>query len=229
MQGNRRLAIPGGFFIYSNANSPLLMSNTKAHWEQIYSEKTPDQVSWYQKTPEISLQLIKQTGIDKDAAIIDIGGGSSTLVDCLLDNGYTNISVLDISRTALEYAQQRLAQKAVQVTWLVSDITEYHSSSSYDIWHDRAVFHFLTDAEDRKRYITVLKHSLKPNGHVIIAAFAIGGPKQCSGLDIVQYDARKLMMELGEEFELIDQVGEIHRTPTNHEQKYGYFLFGFRP
>jgi SAM-dependent methyltransferase len=205
------------------------MSDKKAHWEEVYQTRSIQEVSWYQHKPELSLQLIAQTGITKDDAIIDVGGGASTLVDYLLEAGYSNVAVLDISAHALRHAQQRLGNQASNVTWLVSDITEFTPPVRYSLWHDRAVFHFLTNKFDRERYLAVLKQSLQPGGHLIIAAFGIGGPTQCSGLDIVQYDADKLARELGTGFDLVEEKAEAHQTPDSREQKFGYFRYIYRP
>lgn len=201
------------------------MSDRKTHWEKIYSDKSPLEVSWYQKQPILSLQIIHNIKLAFDAPIIDIGGGASTLVDCLCEEGYTHIGVLDISKKALAHAQKRLGDKANGVEWYEEDITLFRPPHQFSLWHDRAVFHFLTDESDRSKYLDVLKAALKPNGHLVIAAFAIGGPTQCSGLDIVQYDAEKLMAELGEDFELIEVANELHKTPANKEQKFTYFHF----
>jgi SAM-dependent methyltransferase len=197
----------------------------KRHWESVYEQKSPLDVSWYQSDPQLSLALIQSTGITPEAALIDVGGGASLLVDRLLDSGYRNVSVLDLSAKALAYAQQRLDEMSRRATWIEADITAFAPSVDYDLWHDRAVFHFLTDAEDRRKYIEVLKQSLKPGGHLIIAAFAIGGPAQCSGLEIVQYDAEKLSERLGEQFRLVEERTELHITPAKREQRFSYFRF----
>lgn len=204
------------------------MSDRKSHWENVYKDKSPLEVSWYVKEPEMSLQLIRNAETALDAPIIDIGGGSSVLVDRLRDNDYTNIAVLDISANALAYAQDRLANKARTIEWYEDDITQFDPPHKFSLWHDRAVFHFLTEQSDRRKYVDVLKHALEPNGHLIIAAFAIGGPEKCSGLDIVQYDAKKLIAELGSDFNLIEEKDETHNTPTGKEQKFTYFHFVYK-
>jgi len=161
----------------------------KTHWEHIYHTKESTQVSWYQLHPRLSLQYIQNTGVSKSAHIIDVGGGTSTLVDHLLNDGFQHITVLDIAAAALEVAQQRLGQRATLVTWLEADITQttlpHHE---YDIWHDRAVFHFLTKAQDRQHYINTVKEAVKPGGYVIMATFANNGPERCSGLEVARYD-----------------------------------------
>jgi len=195
----------------------------KRHWETVYEQKSPLEVSWYQSDPLLSLELIQNTGIPQDAAIIDVGSGASILVDRLLASGYRNVSVLDLSAKALAYAQARLGGTSHRATWIEADITAFIPPINYDLWHDRAVFYFLTNAEDRRKYVDVLKHGVRSGGHVIIAAFAIGGPTQCSGLGIVQYDAEKLSETLGEQFRLAEERVELHITPANREQKFVYF------
>ncbi len=205
------------------------MFNRKAHWENVYETKSPLEVSWYQKTPALSLELIDNANLKKDASIIDVGGGTSVLVDNLYNQGYTNLAVLDISKKALEHAQQRLGNAAQQIHWYEADITEFDSPQTFDLWHDRAVFHFLIQAADRQSYIKNLKAALKPNGHLIVAAFAIGGSEKCSGLDIVQYDANKLLNELGKSFELLEQHSELHLTPAHKEQAFSFFHLRYNP
>ena len=199
--------------------------NRKTHWESIYLDKSPLEVSWFQKEPRLSLQLITNTGLSTEAAIIDIGGGASVLIDHLFERGFRHLAVLDISGAALSHAKQRLGSSSEEIEWFETDVTAFDSPHPFDIWHDRAVFHFLTEAADRRRYVDTLKQTLKPGGHLIIAAFAIGGPTRCSGLDIVQYDADKLAQELGDDFTLVEQLSEIHVTPSNQEQLFAYFRF----
>lgn len=201
------------------------MTNRKDHWEQIYTDKSPLEVSWYQKEPVISLQLIHNTNLNKDDPIIDVGGGASVLVDLLYKEGYQRLAVLDISSSALACARDRLGAQAQKVEWYEADVTEFVAPHFFTVWHDRAVFHFLTRKEDRKQYVETLKKSLVSGGHLILAAFAIGGPTKCSGLDIVQYDVDKLSAELGKEFRLVEQTSETHITPDKKEQKFAYFRF----
>ena len=201
------------------------IKSKKAHWETIYTDLLPEEVSWYQKGPTLSLELIRLAGPGPDGAIIDVGGGTSVLVDGLLAAGYRNVTVLDLSARALAHAMQRLGARAKQVEWIEADVTEVVLPRVYDLWHDRAVFHFLTEAGDRMKYLETMTRSVQNGGHVIIATFAIGGPTKCSGLEVVQYDAQKLSGELGSEFTLIDQRAERHVTPTGKEQQFGYFLF----
>jgi 2-polyprenyl-3-methyl-5-hydroxy-6-metoxy-1,4-benzoquinol methylase len=200
------------------------MIDRKSHWEKIYKNKISMQMSWYQEEPTLSLQLIRKIQLAHDAPIIDVGGGSSLLVDHLCKEGYKNISVLDVSAKALATARDRLGDDACKVEWYQEDVTRFVPTHQYSLWHDRAVFHFLTDKSDRENYLKVLNRALEPNGHIIIATFAIGGPTKCSGLDIVQYDVEKLTAELGTGFELVENRTETHITPTKEEQKFAYFL-----
>ncbi len=195
----------------------------KQHWEEIYAHKDPLKVSWYQGEPLNSLRLIGNSGIRRDEAIIDIGGGASLLVDRLHAAGYGDLSVLDISDKALSIARQRLAQGASSIKWIEEDITRFQPPHLYSLWHDRAVFHFLTQASDREKYVEALTKALPSGGHVVLAAFAIGGPDKCSGLEIVQYDAPKLLFELGDQFSLVEERFEKHLTPAKAEQKFSYF------
>lgn len=195
----------------------------KTHWENIYHTKESVQVSWYQLHPHLSLQYIRNTGAGRTANIIDVGGGASTLVDHLLDDGFQQITVLDISKEALEVAAQRLAQRAKLVTWLEADITKITlPHHKYDVWHDRAVFHFLTNPQDREAYVKTVENAVKPGGHVIVATFASDGPDKCSGLEVSRYDPQSLHHEFGSGFELLDSTQENHQTPFGTEQKFIY-------
>jgi ubiquinone/menaquinone biosynthesis C-methylase UbiE len=197
--------------------------NIKTHWENIHQTKAPTQVSWYQEHSLLSLQFIAHTGTDKAGQIIDVGGGISTLAADLLINGYKNISVLDISAVSLQIAQERLGSQARKVTWIEADITRAQLPYQfYDVWHDRAVFHFLIQAEDRQRYIQAVRHSVKRGGHVIVATFAPDGPDQCSGLNVVRYSEDDLHNEFGDDFEMVDSTRETHHTPFGTEQKFIY-------
>ncbi len=195
----------------------------KEHWDNVYENKSPDNVSWFQQEPTTSLRMIHDTGVEHDAAIIDVGGGASVLVDRLLDAGYSNLSVLDISSSSLQHTKQRLAERADQVDWIAADITEFSPPQQYMVWHDRAVFHFLTKKPDREKYVAAVAHSVPVGGHVLISAFAIGGPEKCSGLEIVQYDSPKLMNEFGGGFALVSEISEMHITPGGGEQKFSCF------
>ena len=204
-------------------SSIIRRMSLKTHWEHIHQTKTPTQVSWYQQHALQSLQFIANTGVDKAGRIIDIGGGISTLVDDLLTNGYQQISVLDISAAALQTTQQRLGPRAKEITLLEADVTQVQLPYQfYDVWHDRAVFHFLTDLEDRQRYVDTVREAVKPGGHVIVATFASDGPEKCSGLQVVRYAPESLHNEFGEGFELINSTNELHHTPFGTEQKFIY-------
>lgn len=202
-------------------------SDRKSHWEATYKDKSPLQVSWYQVEPTLSLQLIQASGVQMADPIIDVGGGASTLVDHLLQRGYQNLSVLDIAETALAHAKTRLGERAQAVKWIVSDITQFKATTHYAVWHDRAVFHFLTDSADRQRYVENLQSAMQPGGHVIIAAFALDGPVQCSGLDIVRYDAAAIRKELGDHFRLLEELPESHLTPAGKTQQFNYYHFRY--
>ena len=201
------------------------MFDRKMHWGNVYQKKSPLDVSWYQKEPKLSLELIRCTQVAKNEAIIDVGGGASVLVDHLQKESFTNLAVLDISANALSNTKNRLGDSANNIECFIADITQFDAPNKFSLWHDRAVFHFLTDHRDRKNYVKVLKNSLRTEGHVIIATFGIGGPEKCSGLEIVQYDSEKMVAELGEDFELIDERKELHITPANKEQKFIFFHF----
>jgi len=195
----------------------------KAHWENVYQSKPVTQVSWFQEHAERSLQFIRNTGIAQDAHIMDVGGGASTLVDDLLCDGYSKLTVLDISVAALLVARKRLGPDADKVHWLEADITQAEfPEASVDVWHDRAVFHFLTNPQDRRRYVSNVLRAVKPGGHVIIATFAEDGPLRCSGLDIVRYRPDSLHDEFGEAFKLVASDQEVHHTPGGADQKFIY-------
>lgn len=197
--------------------------NRKSHWENVYQTKSDQQVSWYREHLDNSLQMILNTNIGKDAAIIDVGGGSSTLVDDLLKHGFVDVSVLDISAQALEKSKERLGQKAELVKWIEADITNVSlPENHYDVWHDRAVFHFLTDENDRRKYVELVMRSLKIGGHIIVASFGLNGPKKCSGLDVVQYSPDSMHDQFGNNFELIKSLSETHETPFNTTQEFIY-------
>jgi SAM-dependent methyltransferase len=197
----------------------------KTHWESTWSEKKATETSWYQEVPRQSLSMIAHASLGPDDPLIDIGGGASVLVDHLLIAGYRNLAVLDISAGALEQAQQRLGDDSRQVEWIEADVTQYDPDRKFALWHDRATFHFLTTAEDRASYVAVLKKALITGGQAVITAFAPGAPRKCSGLEIIQYDAETLGLELGPEFLLNEEDSEIHITPLGREQKFGVFRF----
>jgi SAM-dependent methyltransferase len=195
----------------------------REHWESVYERRGPDELSWYRPHLDRSLRLIEQARLGRDAAIIDVGGGASTLVDDLLARGYVNISVLDISPKAIESAKARLGDRAAAVRWLVADITQVAlAPQSYDFWHDRAVFHFLRAEEDRQRYVAAVARSVRPGGHVVVATFGPEGPTRCSGLDVVRYGPDELHAEFGRGFEKVGSSTELHSTPWGTEQQFVY-------
>lgn len=195
----------------------------KRHWETVYETKNPDQVSWTQEIPKISLEFINSFKLNKDARIIDIGGGDSKLVDYLLEEGYNNITVLDISEKAIAKAKKRLGEKASKVNWIVSDIIEFEPDTSFDVWHDRATFHFLTTDEQIKKYIEIATKFV--SGYLIIGTFSQNGPKKCSGLEIKQYNEEGLTSELKKGFDKIQCVTEDHLTPSNTVQNFLFCSF----
>ncbi|MEQ6328243.1 class I SAM-dependent methyltransferase [Pseudomonas sp. B11D7D] len=195
----------------------------KDHWQQVYTNKAAESVSWYQPHVSMSLELIRQTGISTAASIIDVGGGASTLVDDLLATGFHELSVLDISDAALAVARQRLGKRAVEVSWLEADITTVQlPEHAYDVWHDRAVFHFLTTEQERRQYLLALRRAVKPGGFVIVGTFAEDGPEHCSGLPVQRYSAESLHAEFGASFELLGRAAEDHYTPAGSIQKFLY-------
>lgn len=195
----------------------------REHWEAVYEKKDPDQVSWYRPHLDHSLKFIEEAHLERDAAIIDVGGGASTLVDDLLARGYTNVTVLDISPAAIDAAKARLGKRASEVHWLTADITQAElPSGAYDFWHDRAVFHFLRDGEDRLQYVAAVKRSVKPGAHVLVATFGPEGPVRCSGLDVVRYDHDGLHAEFGASFQKVGTSTEVHETPWGAEQQFVY-------
>ena len=202
-----------------------MRKNADKHWDSVYRSKAPNAVSWYRPHLETSLDLIERVAPDRAASIIDIGGGESTLVDDLLGKGYRNISVLDISATAIEVARKRVGGLAQQVTWLVDDVTKADLPlKCFDVWHDRAVFHFLTTQEERIAYVRQVAGSMKLGGHVIVATFGPEGPTQCSGLDVVRYDAESLHAEFGRHFRLLESAMELHQTPFGSTQQFLYCM-----
>ncbi len=195
----------------------------KQHWEDVYIHKSSDSVSWYQEHADMSLRLIHNAGLGKNSAIIDVGGGASTLVDDLLAEGYGDVIVLDISAAALEVAQHRLGKRAERVHWLKGDITQVEfPRHRFDVWHDRAVFHFLTDSADRHAYVEQVMRAVRPGGHVIVATFAEDGPEKCSGLPVMRYAPGALHAEFGDAFQLLEHEREIHHTPAGAVQRFVY-------
>lgn len=201
----------------------------KQHWEDVYRQKPEDTVSWFQPYPEISLILIHKAGIGKDEPIIDVGSGASRLVDALLAEGFSDVTVLDIAEAALQKTRDRLGNTAEQAHWLAADITQWHPQRKYRLWHDRAVFHFLNESADRAAYRRVLESALVPGGTALIASFALDGPERCSGLPVQRYSQDTLAAELGPSFHLVDRRDEDHTTPTGKLQRFQYSVFEFRP
>lgn len=197
----------------------------KQHWEQVYAGKSPFQLSWYQDEPVSSLELIRNTGVGLEARILDVGGGASLLADRLLQQGFRAVGVLDISSCALQHARQRLAARAAEVEWFETDVTRFRPPHVYDVWHDRAVFHFLTAADERRQYMRVLNETLAPQGSAIVAAFTLDGPKSCSDLEVARYDADGMSAEFGAKFVLVQQATETHITPDGRQQKFGFYRF----
>ncbi len=197
----------------------------QSHWDDVYRTKSSHSVSWFQADPRPSLDAIERLGLSADSAFIDVGGGASTLVDDLLHRGWTDLSVLDIAAPALEVGKARLAEAAERVHWLVEDIVEWTPRRSYDVWHDRAVFHFLTTEFQRSQYIRALDASLASGGHLIIATFAPNGPERCSGLPVQRYDAQALSDAFGRRLRLQDTWLETHLTPAGNAQAFTWCIF----
>ena len=202
------------------------MIHSADHWENVYRSKNFDAVSWYAPHLGESLRLIEQLYPDKTAAIADVGAGESNLVDDLLHRHYLDLSVLDISEAAIEFTKRRLGAKAQQVNWHVGDITRYNfGEKKFDLWHDRAVFHFLTDPAARQAYVDLVRSSVKPGGYVLMATFGPNGPLKCSGLDVVRYDDAQLRHEFGDGFELMGSELSDHHTPMDTNQQFLYCWF----
>jgi len=194
------------------------------HWEAIHTTKATDAVSWYEVDPAVSLELIESVSPDR-GSVIDVGGGQSFLVDKLLDAGFERVAVLDIASAALDATRRRLGTRADQVEWLHANITEVSDLGQFDVWHDRAVLHFLTDKCDRKAYVERLSSTLPVGGHFVVGAFGVGGPEKCSGLTIRQYDANIMVEMLGPRFELQRSLDHLHKTPSGSDQKFFFGIF----
>ncbi len=197
----------------------------QAHWQNVYQTKDEQTVSWFQEKPDISLDLIHATGVDAGASIIDIGGGASRLVDALISEGFKVVAVLDLSEKALATSKARLRAKAGQVEWIVADVTKWQPSQNYDVWHDRAALHFLTDPKDRAAYVERVLKAVRVGGHVIIGTFALDGPERCSGLPVVRHDAATLAELLGPSFALAETRRHDHQTPSGVIQKFQFSRF----
>ena len=197
----------------------------QAHWQNVYQAKGEREVSWFQESPAISLDLIRATGVSADASIIDIGGGASRLVDTLAAEGFRSVTVLDLSEKALSTSRSRLGERADRITWIIADVTTWQPTQTYDLWHDRAAFHFLTEPDDRAHYAESLRKALRPGGHVIIGTFAPDGPERCSGLPVVRYDASALAQIFGRAFKLIETRRHNHQTPSGIIQRFQFSRF----
>lgn len=199
--------------------------NQQKHWDRIYRAKTPSEVSWYQPEARLSLELIRRVAPKLDDPLLDVGGGASTLADGLLASGYSDVTVLDLAAAALARAQDRMGERAARVRWIVADVLEAPlAAASCAVWHDRAVFHFLTDARDRARYVAQVQRVVRPGGHVIVASFGPEGPARCSGLEVVRYSPDGLHAEFGSAFRLLESITENHRTPAGTVQPFVYCL-----
>jgi SAM-dependent methyltransferase len=195
----------------------------REHWENVYTRKSPEEVSWFRPHLERSIAFLEAAGLPRDAAVIDVGGGASTLVDDLLERGYSNVTVLDLSQHALDAARTRLGDRASRVRWICADATEVSlEPASYDFWHDRAVFHFLRDPAARERYVASVRRSVKPGGHVVVATFGPHGPEKCSGLEVMRYSPEELHAEFGSDFARLASATERHLTPWGTEQEFIY-------
>jgi SAM-dependent methyltransferase len=195
----------------------------KSHWETVYRSTGAENVSWYRSHLDRSLAFLQVAGIGRDAAIIDVGGGASTFVDDMLDRGYRDLTVLDLSQAALEIAQRRLGSRAGLVRWLCADVLHAGlPESAFDFWHDRAVFHFLRDPLDRQRYVETARRALKPGGHIVVATFGPQGPEKCSGLEVMRFSPDNLHAEFGDGFAKVSDATEIHQTPWGSDQEFVY-------
>jgi ubiquinone/menaquinone biosynthesis C-methylase UbiE len=203
----------------------MVQIDRAAHWNTIYSTKSETGVSWYQSEPRRSLELIRAVAPPAGARVIDVGGGASVLVDRLRELPFEKVAVLDISEVALSQAKSRLRERAARVEWIVADVTEIQDVGPFDVWHDRAVFHFLTDAADRRKYVDLARRTVPEGGHLIIASFADDGPKRCSDLDVCRYNAESMGAELGEDFALVREAKETHTTPWGSSQAFFYGVF----
>jgi SAM-dependent methyltransferase len=203
----------------------MAVLDRQTHWENVYQTKGERNVSWFQEVPAISLELIRATGLALDALIIDIGGGASRLVDTLIAEGFRSLSVLDVSEKALATSRDRLGPRAAKTSWIVADVTTWHPDKSYDLWHDRAAFHFLTDPNDRTAYAECVRKAVRPGGHVIIGTFAPDGPERCSGLPVVRHDAGSIGEVLGPSFKFIESRRHDHQTPAGTIQRFQFSRF----
>jgi len=198
------------------------------HWETAYADKRPTEVSWFQPQPAQSLRLIEESNPGNDAPILDVGAGASMLVDCLLDAGYDDVSILDISGAALREVRERLGSRAADITIIESNVLSFEPQRRYALWHDRAAFHFLTDASERLSYVKLLRQSLQPGGYLVLATFAADGPQRCSGLPVQRYDVQQLETLLGADFVLRSHILHDHSTPSGSVQQFQYSCWQFK-
>jgi SAM-dependent methyltransferase len=212
-----------------NRSAGSAATDARAHWERVYTRKDPRSVGWYEPVLERSLALIGEAGLDRDAPIIDVGGGASTLAATLLDAGYTDVSVADISPASLQHARRELGADAERIAWIEADVRKHDFGRSFALWHDRAAFHFMVDAADRAAYLDVLEATLSPGGHVVIASFGPHGPTHCSGLPTMRYGAAELAELLGDGYKLVSSCLEQHRMPSGAEQQFMYAHLRHRP
>lgn len=210
---------------HSRGKVTMIAPGRQAHWQNVYQTKGEREVSWFQEHPAISLDLIRATGVSTDASIIDIGGGASRLVDALIDAGFGSITVLDVSDKALAASKARLGPRGSGVNWVVADVTAWQPQETYDVWHDRAAFHFLIEPNDRKAYADCVRKAVRRGGHVIIGTFAPDGPERCSGLPVVRHDSASIGEVLGNSFKLIDSLRHDHRTPGGSIQRFQFSRF----
>ncbi|MDE8650645.1 class I SAM-dependent methyltransferase [Novosphingobium sp. H3SJ31-1] len=200
------------------------MTDRQSHWENVYTAKADDSVSWFEETPSVSVRLIERA-TDARGSVIDIGGGASRLPDALLDLGFTDVAILDLSAQSLRIARARLASRGDKIRWIAMDITRWTPDRLYDVWHDRVAFHFLTDADDQARYVDALRNALAPRGIAIIGTFAPDGPERCSGLPVVRHDSESLVALLGSDFSLLSEERHEHRTPAGVIQQFQFSVF----
>ena len=201
------------------------MNESQQHWDKVYSEKAPTEVSWYEPMPQISLELIRSCGISKDAAIIDIGGGDSFLAEFLVSLGYTDVTVVDISSKAIERAKERMCEKADEVKWIIADASKFEPERSYDLWHDRAAFHFLTGDDQKKDYLERVQKAVKPGGYVIMGTFSNKGPEKCSGLTVQRYSVNDICQFFEKEFSMLNGKNVDHQTPSGVTQNFTFCSF----
>jgi len=200
-------------------------SERQSHWENVYTTKAENEVSWFEESPALSLELIRATGAAKDASLIDVGGGASRLIDALLQDGYSVVAVLDVSERALATAKTRLGDRAASVAWITADVTAWKPAATFDVWHDRAAFHFLTRCEERSAYVARVLKALRVGGHLIVGTFALDGPERCNGLPVQRYDAASLGEELGPAFALVETRPHEHLTPMRRVQRFQFSRF----